>query len=108
MLYWAVTLLFPPGVVAKLPDHGAAALPMLARSLYFSIVTMTTLGFGDMHAAKNVLGYLLRTIQVLLGYVLLGALVTRFAVLFQAGGPAAKYAKKAKKGIERSEYMKDQ
>jgi hypothetical protein len=30
--------------------------------------------------------------QVILGYVLLGALVTRFAVLFTAGGPAGKFA----------------
>lgn len=30
--------------------------------------------------------------EVLLGYVLLGALVTRFAVLFTAGGPAGKFA----------------
>jgi len=27
-----------------------------------------------------------------LGYVLLGALVTRFAVLFMAGGPAGKFS----------------
>jgi len=27
-----------------------------------------------------------------LGYVLLGALVTRFAVLFTAGGPAGKFS----------------
>ena len=63
------------------------------RAIYFSIVTMTTLGFGDMHAAENFGGYLLLTLQVLLGYVLLGALVTRFAVLFQAEGPAGKFAK---------------
>jgi len=30
--------------------------------------------------------------QVILGYVLLGALVTRFAVLFTAGGPTGKFA----------------
>ena len=30
-------------------------------------------------------------IQVLLGYVMLGALVTRFAVLFTAGGPAGEF-----------------
>ena len=30
-------------------------------------------------------------IQVILGYVFLGALVTRFAVLFTAGGPAGKF-----------------
>jgi hypothetical protein len=31
-------------------------------------------------------------LQVILGYVLLGALVTRFAVLFTAGGPAGRFA----------------
>ena len=31
--------------------------------------------------------------QVILGYVLLGALVTRFAVLFTAGGPAGRFSK---------------
>ncbi len=62
------------------------------RAFYFSVVTMTTLGFGDMYAKFNsLLGHLLLTIQVLLGYMFLGALVTRFAVLFTAGGPAAKF-----------------
>jgi len=68
------------------------------RSIYFSIVTMTTLGFGDMYANATRLGYrfwaghLLLMLQVILGYILLGALVTRFAVLFTAGGPAGKFA----------------
>ncbi|MHC4396202.1 MAG: pentapeptide repeat-containing protein [Planctomycetota bacterium] len=74
------------------------SLMVYFRSFYFSIVTMTTLGFGDMYA--NVarfgwrwwLGHFLLMLQVLLGYVLLGALVTRFAVLFTAGGPAGKFA----------------
>ena len=63
------------------------------RTLYFSIVTMTTLGFGDMYAnAQSIWGHILLSVQVILGYVLLGALVTRFAVLFTAGGPAGKFA----------------
>ena len=52
---------------------------------------------GDMHAADNVAGYFLLTLQVLLGYILLGALVTRFAVLFQAEGPAGKFTKEKRK-----------
>lgn len=68
------------------------------RSIYFSVVTMTTLGFGDMHANPHNplwsgIGHLLLMLQVLLGYVLLGALVTRFAVLFTAGGPAGTFSK---------------
>ena len=65
----------------------------LIRPIYFSIVTMTTLGFGDMYANKgSIVGHVLLILQVILGYVLLGALVTRFAVLFTAGGPAGKFA----------------
>jgi hypothetical protein len=68
-------------------------LLVLLRPIYFSVVTMTTLGFGDMHANPvSVWGHVLLTFQVILGYVLLGALVTRFAVLFTAGGPAGKFA----------------
>jgi len=67
---------------------------LIIRPVYFSVVTMTTLGFGDMYAnALSVPGHILLTMQVLLGYVLLGALVTRFAVLFTAGGPAGTFAK---------------
>lgn len=63
------------------------------HALYFSVVTMTTLGFGDIAAnPKSTGGQLLLMLQVVLGYVLLGALVTRFAVLFTAGGPAGKFA----------------
>jgi uncharacterized protein YjbI with pentapeptide repeats len=67
------------------------------HATYFSVVTMTTLGFGDIAAnPKSTLGLLLLMSQVILGYVLLGALVTRFAVLFTAGGPAGKFTGKIK------------
>jgi hypothetical protein len=63
------------------------------HALYFSVVTMTTLGFGDIAANPDSwAGQTLLILQVILGYVLLGALVTRFAVLFTAGGPAGKFA----------------
>lgn len=62
-------------------------LLLIIRPVYFSIVTMTTLGFGDMYAnVQSILGHVLLTVQVLLGYVLLGAIVSRFAVLFTSGG----------------------
>ncbi|MCA8995005.1 MAG: pentapeptide repeat-containing protein [Planctomycetaceae bacterium] len=57
---------------------------LLVRSLYFSVVTMTTLGFGDIHAnPESIPGHLLLMVQVMLGYVLLGALVTRLSIMFQ-------------------------
>ena len=70
----------------------------LWQALYFSVVTMTTLGFGDIAANPDSwAGQTLLMIQVILGYVLLGALVTRFAVLFTAGGPAGKFADEKEK-----------
>jgi Ni,Fe-hydrogenase I cytochrome b subunit len=67
------------------------------RSFYFSIVTMTTLGFGDMHASHdNLWGYVALIFHVILGYVLLANLVTRFAVLFTANGPPADHLMKMK------------
>ena len=44
----------PPGLVYQLRDHPDAGdyslLSLFGRSVYFSIVTMTTLGFGDIYA----------------------------------------------------------
>ncbi len=101
--YWA-----PPGIVSNLvvqPEIGEAGWHYFSRALirpiYFSVVTMTTLGFGDMYANKgSVAGHVLLILQVILGYVLLGALVTRFAVLFTAGGPAGKFAERKKETAE--------
>ena len=47
-----------------------------------------------MYANKgSIAGQVILALQVILGYVLLGALVTRFAVLFTAGGPAGRFSK---------------
>jgi hypothetical protein len=85
-----------PGLVKGLyvvDDAPVSAVLVPFRALYFSVVTMTTLGFGDVTAstacdttaalAFSITGHVVLTLQVLLGYVLLGALVTRLAVLFQ-------------------------
>ena len=86
-----------PGIVANLfvgdMQHSPPGPPgpVLLRVLYFSIVTMTTLGFGDMHAnPSSYWGHILLSLQVLIGYVLLAALVTRLAVLFTGSGPESK------------------
>jgi uncharacterized protein YjbI with pentapeptide repeats len=102
--YW-----YPPGIVSnfEVEPH----LPMwhyflllLIRPIYLSIVTMT-IGFGNMDAnAQSVLGHILVGLQVILGYVLLAALVTRFAVLFTAGGPAGKLADDKKNKIRNSKH----
>jgi len=95
--WWAV--IAPPGIVSNLlVDERGFAVPwqlVSFRALYFSIVTMTTLGFGDMYAkSQSFYGYLFLMVQVILGYVVLGALITRFAILFTAEGPVGTFAKK--------------
>ncbi|MHC4397499.1 MAG: pentapeptide repeat-containing protein [Planctomycetota bacterium] len=98
IIYYLWALIAPPGLVSNmLVDESGMSLPwwlVPVRTLYFSIVTMTTLGFGDMYAnARSISGHILLSLQVIFGYVLLGALVTRFAVIFSAGGPAGKFSK---------------
>jgi hypothetical protein len=75
----------------------AHLLSRLVRASYFSIVTMTTLGFGDLHANSCATGiwfylsHVILSLHVLIGYVLLGALITRFAIMFQGSvGPVEK------------------
>jgi uncharacterized protein YjbI with pentapeptide repeats len=66
------------------------------RALYFSVVTMTTLGFGDIHAEPGSwLGHAMLTVQVVLGYLLLGALVTRFAIMFQGASSPSLHGHRA-------------
>ena len=93
--WWDIQAIGGPGegftVEPHLPLWHYSALIIL-RPIYFSVVTMTTLGFGDMFAnAQSIWGHILLTLQVILGYVLLGALVTRLAVLFTSDGPAGSF-----------------
>jgi voltage-gated potassium channel Kch len=46
--------------------------------LYFSVVTLTTLGFGDVLPASTA-GQMLVMIEVVIGYVALGGLLSIFA-----------------------------
>lgn len=48
------------------------------NSFYFSIVTFTTLGFGDV-VADNATARLLVTLEVIFGYMMLGGLISIFA-----------------------------
>lgn len=47
-------------------------------ALYFSIVTFTTLGFGDI-VASNILARIIVMIEVILGYIMLGGLISILA-----------------------------
>ena len=60
-------------VAIDLGDH-----PTAFSSIYFSVVTMTTLGYGDVTPA-SVPAQLLAMAEVILGYVMLGGLLSIFA-----------------------------
>ncbi|TQP31219.1 hypothetical protein FLL93_15320 [Vibrio cholerae] len=60
----------------------------MLNSIYFSVITMTTLGFGDISAnLSSSLGQILVMLQVILGYVILGALISVLSNLFTSDGP---------------------
>ena len=74
---------------------------IFSRAIYFSVVTMTTLGFGDITVnPTSYCGYYIVSIQVILGYIGLGALITRIGTLFNSSGPTTtpkEYNKKHKR-----------
>ncbi len=104
-VYYRCELVRAPGLVTDLSEVAGQPVPALLmplRALYFSVVTMTTLGFGDIHAyPQSYAGHLLLMAQVMLGYILLGALITRFAIMFQ--GTTVPYVSEVRKqkGYER-------
>jgi hypothetical protein len=104
-VFLALAIVFAVAYWAK-PDcvivHGqVGGLVDFLHALYFSVVTMTTLGFGDIAAnPASPCGQVLLMLQVFCGYFLLGAIVTRLSILFTAGGPAGRFSKKKNEQIE--------
>lgn len=83
VLFFAILYFLFPSLI-----HGLEPLQPL-RAVYFSIVTMTTLGYGDMYpSAKSWIAQCLVMLQVIYGYVLLGSLITVLSNLFTSDGPA--------------------
>ena len=63
------------------PEAYKGVVPDLWSMWYFSIVTFTTLGFGDVVAANST-ARLLVAAEVIVGYIMLGGLVSIFANKF--------------------------
>ena len=106
-VYYVWGMIAPPGIVDYLfvdaNEVEVAWWLVPIRAIHFSIVIMTV-GFTNMHAnAHSMWAHLLVSLQMILGFVLLGALVTRFAVLFTAGGPAGKFAEEKKEENQNDE-----
>lgn len=89
----------------------AGAGPLLLkfiRSFYFSIIVMTGLGFGEIHASSSsYMGHIIIISQSLTGYILLGAFLVRIGILFQGEFPVASIRKKSKNGPCEVEEDKD-
>lgn len=65
---------------------------LITRSIYFSIIVMTGLGFGEIHAAPDCsISHIVITSQTLLGFILLGAFLVRIGILFQGEFPVSPY-----------------
>jgi uncharacterized protein YjbI with pentapeptide repeats len=99
-IYANLAYYYPSGIVSNL--NVAPHLPiwhyfllLLLRPIYFSVAAMV--GFSEVSAnIQSIWGHVLVMVQAILGYILLAALVTRFAVLFTSGGPAGEFAKETK------------
>ena len=59
----------------KIADHNTT--PKLATMLYFSVVTFTTLGFGNV-TPKTLLADIIVVFEVILGWIMLAALILIF------------------------------
>jgi hypothetical protein len=59
--------------------EGSPVVHHLPNSLYYSVVTVTTLGYGDFYPVGT--GRLLAAIEALTGYLILGVLASTFASL---------------------------
>ena len=90
LLFWPTPSCFPDWFLNFTNNHGAifqqtadaySREPMtFGSALYFSVVTFTTLGFGDVIAANGMARFLV-VLEVILGYVMLGGLISIFATL---------------------------
>lgn len=68
---------------------------VFSRSLYFSVIVMTGLGFGEIHAQPEFLaGHIIIMFQSLMGYILLGAFLVRIGILFQGEFPVSSVRRK--------------
>ncbi|MCP4021014.1 MAG: hypothetical protein GY729_04155 [Desulfobacteraceae bacterium] len=114
---FAILYMFIPGAVDGLEFYSDYPWLRFMRLCCFSIVTMTTLGFGDITAVVEpfkdpgmglfpvIAGHFLITLQVINGYVILGALVTRLAILFNSDGPAHPFEEEKEAQQKKKEFF---
>jgi uncharacterized protein YjbI with pentapeptide repeats len=81
-----------PNMVEFNTTSGIREFQSFLHAFYFSVTNMTTLGLAGISASPGSWqGQLSLITQVILGYVLLAALITRLLVLFTSGGPSCDF-----------------
>lgn len=82
LLFTMIAMSLPFNIAARTVEGGHAvsgvAQPDFPQALYFSIVTFTTLGYGDLSPATNT-GRMCVAVGVFAGYMLLGGLISILA-----------------------------
>jgi uncharacterized protein YjbI with pentapeptide repeats len=80
MIFFGLTYSIFPGLLGLdcLPGAQGCSRHSWFTPFYFSIVTFTTLGFGDI-TPKNLAGELIVSLEVILGYAVLGLLISVLA-----------------------------
>ena len=90
-LFFAVLYTILPGVMAGISDGS------FMNNLYLSVTAMTSLGLSVGVIGPGCLPrYVALMLQYIIGYAILGALVTRFGILFTASGPSGDFTKSNK------------
>jgi Uncharacterized low-complexity proteins len=80
-IYW-----FNPEIITNM--NSSDTIIKALHTVSFSVVTMITLGFGSMNAAPaSLLGHITVALQIIAGYMILAALVSRIAIMFDSEGP---------------------
>jgi hypothetical protein len=79
LLFAYLGLIFVFGILYSFPGAIIAEVSIpIERALYFSVVTQTTLGYGDITPTKG-FGYFLVSLQVLLGILIIGVMLARLS-----------------------------
>lgn len=83
LFYASLYTLFPFLVNDEIIQTSPDAVLRFVRSLYFSVVAITTVGFGDIAANRmNIASHFVVMSNVIIGYTILTALVVRMGILF--------------------------
>lgn len=90
-----------PGLIINLKHYS------IIQSVYFSFITMTTLGYGDMYPSHDsTIAQIIVIVQVCYGYILLGSLISLLSNLLSSDSPPQKVTKKTNQNLTKITSIK--